>query len=148
MRYIPYTKQVEILMELAQKYNGAQICYDATGVGVAVGDIFSAKGAYIYPYTFTNKSKSELVYNLIKKIELGAFKMPNIPLLIDELGSYTQKETPTGAMTFAASKEGTDDTVTALMLALWQARGYAFTSQNFKYALATSAYGNEVCLGV
>jgi len=148
MRYVPYTNQVDILMDLSKKYNGAQIIYDATGVGVAVGDVFNAKGAYVEPYVFTNKTKSELVYNLIKKIETAAFSMPRIPLLIDELAGYTQKETPSGQMTFAANKEGTDDCVSALMLAMWKARGYQFTSNTLHYSTSPCAYIGELSLGV
>lgn len=96
------------------------IDYDATGVGVAFGDILSELDidADITPVTFTNKSKSEMVTKTIMAIEAGWHKAPRFRIIEHEFSTYELTVLPSGAYRFSATDGEHDDIVSAAIMSI------------------------------
>jgi len=113
-----YKIVLEILKNLSAELNGADICYDATGVGAGLQDFLSAE-ANIYPFKFTNSSKNELINKLIVACEYGHIKLPNITTMRQEFEVFEFQLTRTGAITYSAPDGRHDDIVISVGLANW-----------------------------
>jgi len=99
--------------------------YDATGVGVSVGEEFSEIfdecddiDISVEPIVFTNKSKNQMISRLTLAIEAGWHKAPRIEQIETEMTSYELTVTRNGAHTFAAAEGEHDDVVSAQMLSV------------------------------
>lgn len=96
------------------------IVIDSTGVGDPITDDLIDRGVRnIHSFKFTEESRRKLLQNLQMLLENNTIKIPNDPILIDELKSFQyvqhgkrlRAEVPSGLH---------DDTVMALALAVWQ----------------------------
>lgn len=129
MQKVDYNRQCLAVLEASLKYNQASIVYDATGVGVAVGDILGnlrLKKEYsmisLFPKTFTNEFKKDIILNLATRIETPdeyQCFIPNIQQIVHEMTLLEMKESELGALKFAASKGEKDDCVMSLALVNW-----------------------------
>jgi len=122
-RHTPYTRQVQRVEEYLKRFypkTDNHIRYDATGVGIAVGDILadSEVDASVTPVTFTNKSKQEMVTRTTIAIEQGWHKAPRIEDIEHEFASYEVSVTRSGLHSYAAPDGEHDDIVSAGMLAI------------------------------
>ncbi|MCC6483812.1 MAG: hypothetical protein IT209_03105 [Armatimonadetes bacterium] len=93
-----------------------QLCVAVAGAGCEVDG-----------YVFTSTSKQHLVENLSVVMARGGLALPPEELshsgaLIHELKSYQYVQRPGGAVSFGAAPGEHDDCVTALALAVWQAK--------------------------
>lgn len=103
------------------------ILMDSTGVGDALLDRLRNENCNIDGYLFTNKSKNELITNLLIAIEKNEIYFPK-NTIYDELSLYEYKVTSSGNITYSAPMGQHDDTVIALALALWAAKNrYSIT---------------------
>lgn len=122
----------------------AQLLYDATGVGRAVGDLLfeawragRAGNRAPWPVTFTIDSKEQMVNNTLIPLQQGTLRFaPGVPLmeeLIGELSRFQQNITASGRTTFdvARDKDGHGDLATALMIALSQGEWIATGSPRY-----------------
>lgn len=124
-RQIKYTTQIQRIKRYIHEYFQPGVCenqirFDATGVGVAVSDMFSEAeiDAAITPVVFSNKSKSEMVTRTIMAFESGWHRAPRIPQIEHEFASYELSVTKTGLHSYAAADGEHDDIVSAGMLAI------------------------------
>jgi hypothetical protein len=114
-----YKDILKTAQSLCQTYNGADLVFDATGVGSGLADMMSAYDIVAHPFVFTNDTKSELVTRLAVAIEHGQIKIPNIVTVKNELSAFTYQITRTGKITYNAPTGFHDDIVMALALANW-----------------------------
>jgi len=121
---IDYTLQKAKIEAAAFRHNRARIVVDATGVGVPIVDDLVNNGLNVNPFTFTQKTRNDLLQNLQILLEQGKIKIPDDDKLIEELESFVFEETANGQTKMLVpdkgKKEGShDDIVMALALAVW-----------------------------
>ena len=96
-----------------ERYNYAETCIDATTYGASVEEDLRDIG--VQGYTFSNKSKYELVQELVRMLAEHRLVIPYDPLIIRELQYFTYIITPSKNLKMEA-KKGHDDIVIALAL--------------------------------
>lgn len=98
---------------------------DATGVGDPVVQDLQLGGMMIEPFLFTGKSKVQLVERLAMACDAAEIRLPDEPVLLNELQAFDMTRMPSGYMRYAAPEGGYDDCVMALALAYWGVARYA-----------------------
>lgn len=100
------------------KYNKALARIDSTGVGEPVyEDLNKSIGAE--PYHFTEQSRRDLLTNLQLLLEQETIKIPNDPILLDELRSFRYELSDSGKVRIVVPDGLHDDMVMSLALAVW-----------------------------
>lgn len=115
-----YKLVLEEVRRVSKMLNDADVIFDSTGVGSGLGD-FMSRDLNVFPYTFTNNSKNELIHKLIVACEYGEIKLPNIATMKEEFELFTYTLTRTGKLSYNAPDGKHDDTVIAVALANWYA---------------------------
>lgn len=122
---IDYTFQKARILSVAQRYNNAKITIDSTSVGIPIKEDLERAGAYVDDYTFSNKSKKELIEKLSISLEQRAVRIPRIQTLIEELEAFGYRLTDAGNIIYSAPDGLHDDCVYSLALAVWSLSPYA-----------------------
>lgn len=131
-RRIDWDKQAQLVFNVLQRYNDANVLVDATGVGDPIAQQLANAGCFVRPFVFGQKSKAKLVDNLVVAFERQEIAIPPatvFPELIEELEAFEYSTTPGGAVKANAPRGSHDDCVIALALAAWGARRYLTKSQ-------------------
>lgn len=102
------------------KYNKGRIVIDSTGVGEPIFDDLNARGMNITPFRFNKSSRTDLLKNLQILLEQDKIKVPNDPVLIDELKSMTYELNENGSTSIKVPDGKHDDRIMSLALAVWQ----------------------------
>lgn len=132
-----YLAVAERVGDLYRKYRARRIRMDSTGVGVPVADMLRGAGMRIVDFTFTNKSKGELVSTLAREIEHQRISFPREDQqLLRELKAFTRSVSKAGNVQYAAPVNSNDDCVIAAALAVLEAR----TTGNMQ--VSSYAWGN------
>jgi len=124
-RGIDYPLQKQHIIAKAKRYNNARVVIDATGVGRPIYEDLGKSGVFVEDFTFSGKSKEELIGNLIVCVNEAYVKIPPIPALVDEMKAfeYLYINEKTGEKLrntrYSAPKGFHDDCVMSLALALW-----------------------------
>lgn len=124
-RNIDYTQQKDLIRAKALKYNNARVIIDATGVGKPIYQDLRNSGVFVEDFTFSGKTKEELIGREIVFIDEGYIRVPNIPALIDELKAFEYKfiNEKTGELLkttkYGAPQGYHDDAVMSFGLAIW-----------------------------
>lgn len=108
-----------------ERYFGAPVLCDVTGVGDPIFEALRAAGIRAFPYTFSQRSKNALIDNLSLLIERRALVLPSYrvwPEGIEELEAFEYSVTEHGTARSGAPSGMHDDCVIALALAAWAAR--------------------------
>lgn len=114
----PYTQAIKQLVRFCERFK--ELCvvfHDKTGVGQPIDDQLAYTDLAFEGVTFTNRSKTEMVNNLITRIEHKELGLPHWNVLDLEMDSYEVTTNAIGTMSFSAPSGLHDDTVCALMLA-------------------------------
>lgn len=115
-----WTLQKARIEAVYERLNHPLITIDSTGVGDPILDDLINRGIRnIQSFKFTEESRRKLLENLQILLENGKIRIPNDPVLIDELRSFQyvqhgrklRAEVPVGLH---------DDTVMAVALAVWE----------------------------
>jgi len=118
-----WRKQVAMIIAAAQRFPGCLIRVDSTGVGEPIYDALAARWPFVDPYTFTNRSKRELIDSLAILLENDALQLADIAVQTSELLSYEYQLTPQKRLVTTNAPEGMhDDCVIGLALAAWSLR--------------------------
>ena len=122
-QHVSYPQQViRIKTYLTNYFNGAEntIRFDATGVGVSFEDMLEEAQleASLYPISFTNKSKSEMITKAVMAIQSGWHKTPRLKVIAHEFAVYELSVTSTGLHKYGAPDGEHDDVVSAAILAI------------------------------
>jgi len=83
-----YLLQKQQIKAKTQRYNNARVVMDTTGVGRPVYEDLRQDGVFVEDFTFSGKSKEELIGKLIVYIEEKYIRIPNNPVLLDELRAF------------------------------------------------------------
>ncbi|MCD6176990.1 MAG: phage terminase large subunit [Candidatus Cloacimonetes bacterium] len=111
---IPYEEVIRLVNDIQAKYGG-YVYLDATGVGDPVSERINA----CKPFVFSQKSKSELLHNLLLLFEQKKIQLPaSNTVLRDELRFFRRVQSGSG-FKLEAQEGYHDDTVMALALAAW-----------------------------
>jgi hypothetical protein len=102
-----------------RRYNLARTRLDATGLGDPIFDDLASQGLPVEPYKFTETSRRALLDKLAILLEQDKIKIPNDPVLIDELRSFQYTLSETGKVKVAVPEGLHDDAVFSLALAVW-----------------------------
>lgn len=109
----------------AWQYNNARVIIDATGVGRSVYEDLRQSGVFVEDFTFSGKTKEELIGKEIVFVDERYVKVPDIPVLISEMKAYEYEylNKVTGELLrnikYGAPQGFHDDAVTAFGLAIW-----------------------------
>lgn len=102
------------------RYFKPLIYIDSTGVGDPIYEDLYKRGMRIEGFKFTEQSRKDLLNNLALKIEQGKIRIPETPVLLDELRSFHYELTERGRIQLRVPDGLHDDTVMSLALACWQ----------------------------
>lgn len=122
---IDYTQQKDLIRAKALRYNNARVIIDATGVGRSVYDDLRSSGVFVEDFTFSGKTKEQLIGRLIVFIDEMYVRVPNIELLVSELKAlnYRYINETTGDLlknpVYEPPAGFHDDAVMSLGLAIW-----------------------------
>lgn len=105
---------------VARKYNNAEVWIDSTGVGEPIFEDLANTGINIAPFKFTEQSRKDLLNNLAIKLEGDKIKVPNDPILIDELKSMRYDLSERGKLRVQVPEGLHDDCIMSLALAVWE----------------------------
>ncbi len=96
--------------------------HDITGVGQGIDDMVAQVNLPVQGITFTNRSKSDMVNQLILAFQKKEISLPNWPDMVRELDAYEVVTSAIGNYRYSAPEGSNihDDIVSALMLA-WAA---------------------------
>ena len=111
----PYNQVLKLIESVSNKYHGAEVIYDATGVGAGIED-FMSKTLNCIPFKFTNESKNALIQRLILSFDTKELILPNINTLRLELESFSFEITRTGKISYNAPAGLHDDCVISIAL--------------------------------
>jgi hypothetical protein len=119
-----YSIQKQRLAALSFQMNFARLVVDEANVGLMMTQELRSAGMPVEAVA-TNSAvvKRSLIDNLRIAFESGTITIPDDPVLINELESYTYELLPSGQIRYAAPEGEHDDTVIALALATWGQRG-------------------------
>ncbi len=112
------------IVDILKKWNCGRIVVDATGMGQPVASFLRAQlGSKVIPFTFTQKSKSDMGFDLLSLVNCGRLKLyerdgsPEYQQLMFELERARAQYRPNQTMNFYVDpQEGHDDFLMSLAL--------------------------------
>lgn len=122
---IDYYQQKLHIMGKAYSYNGARVIIDATGVGRPIYEDLRGQGVYVEDFTFSGKTKQELIGRLIVAVNESYIRIPDIPELVSEMKAFEYQyiNENTGELLknprYEAPSGFHDDSIMSLALAVW-----------------------------
>jgi hypothetical protein len=122
---IDWTLQMQRIRSDCDRFEGARINCDTTGVGEPIYEALRTAGCTVRAYPFTAKSKAALIDNLALMLEQKLIVLPRPELWpegIDELEAFEYSVTDSGTVRTGAPYGTHDDIVIALALAAWHLR--------------------------
>lgn len=93
---------------------------DSTGLGDPIFDDLANDGLNVNSFKFTAQSRTELLENLRILLDKGKIRIPNDPILIDELKSMHWELSEQGKRKVQVPDGLHDDMIMSLALAVWQ----------------------------
>jgi len=116
---LDYSLQKARIKAQHYRFSKAEITIDSTGVGEPIYDDLNDAQIPIRAFKFTETSRRDLLTNLQLLLEQEIIKIPNDPLLIDELRSFQYELADSGRVKMVVPDGLHDDMVMSLALACW-----------------------------
>ncbi len=114
---LDYPDVEQAVYDLYRRYHCRVLHADDTGVGKPLTDYLRRRGVVVRGFTFSSKTKTQLVQNLNRMLQHGELHLPRADgQLLRELGAYRRKVTAAGNVQYAAPANYFDDCVMALGL--------------------------------
>lgn len=120
-----YPLQKKQIIAKAARYNNARVIMDTTGVGRPIYEDLMNEGVFIDDFTFTGKSKEELIGKAIVAIEEKYVRLLPVQIQIDEFKAFEYKYRnektglPLKNIQYGAPQGFHDDCVCSVALAVW-----------------------------
>ena len=141
---IPHSQLYPQMVDILKKWNCGRIVVDATGIGQPIASFLMAQlGSKVIPFTFTQKSKSDMGFNFLSLVNCGRLKLykqdgsPEYQELMFELERAKAQYRPNQTMNFYVDpQEGHDDFL--MSLALVAQGGKDFSPREAKGLVRTS----------
>ncbi len=115
---LDWNTQKEQIIKFIRYWNNGIVYMDTTGLGDPIYDDLTAQKVPIESFKFTESSREQLLNGLKILIEQNKIKLPNDPILLDELKSF-QYELVGSKVKMRVPEGIHDDTVMSLALAVW-----------------------------
>lgn len=116
--------QFQYISNLTKSLKPVRVCIDATGIGAQLAEQLHKRFPCVHEVKFSNESKNEM-FNLTKR-HLGSstLKLPNDEGLIEDLHKIRRIVSPSGNISYGASRDdsGHADEATAVALAVYAAK--------------------------
>jgi hypothetical protein len=130
---IPHSQLYPQMVELLRRWNCRRILVDATGIGQPVASFLRKElGSRVHPFTFTQKSKSDMGFELLSFVNSGRLKIYQQDGSAEHRELMTQLENaraqyrPNQTMNFYVDpSEGHDDFLMSLALVAEAARDFS-----------------------
>lgn len=116
---IDYNLQKAKIISTYSRFNRPTMTIDSTGVGDPISDDLSNDIHNLERYTFTQKTRMDLLTHLQLLIQQQKIKIPNDPILIAELKSFEYEISDNGKINARCDENLHDDCVMSLALACW-----------------------------
>lgn len=120
---VSYVQAVRELYHFAGQFKQCGLLnHDVTGVGQGIDDMVAQVNLPVQGVTFTNRSKSDMVNQLILAFQKQEISVPNWPNLIRELDAFEVTTTPIGNYRYSAPEgSGIHDDIVAMLVLAWAA---------------------------
>jgi phage terminase large subunit-like protein len=105
------------LTAVYHRFGLSSMTVEANSIGQPVIDHLRQKGLTVIPFTTTNSTKQAIIQGLQSAFEHGSIKIPNDPIMIDELQSFEAKRNASGSFSYSAPDGMHDDMVMSLAIA-------------------------------
>lgn len=115
---IDYTLQKAKIEAAYLRYNRGRVVLDSTN-NQSVSDDLLNNGINVVPFTFTQKSRNELLVNLQILLEQNKIQIPDDPELIEQLEAAVWEIMPSGQSKVVVPEPMHDDRMFSLALAVW-----------------------------
>jgi len=130
---IPHSQLYPQIVDILKKWNCQKVLVDATGIGQPVASFLRAQlGSRVKPFTFTQKSKSDMGFELLSFVNSGRLKLykqdgsPEYKELMFQLERARAQYRPNQTMNFYVDPaEGHDDFLMSLALVVEGARDFS-----------------------
>jgi hypothetical protein len=120
-----YPLQKKQIIAKVARYNNCRVIMDTTGVGRPIYEDLMNEGVFVEDFTFTGKTKEELIGKLIVATEEKYIRLQKVQVATDEMEvfefKYLDEKTgmPLKNIKYGAPQGYHDDTVCARALAVW-----------------------------
>lgn len=117
---LDWSYQKQKIESFTKKYKQHLLLLDSTGLGDPIyDDLHKKQGINIKPFKFTGVSRESLLKNLAIKIENQQIKLPNDPIMLDELRSMQYDLGKNGKIIIKVPEGIHDDCIMSAALSVW-----------------------------
>ncbi len=121
----PHSQLYPIMVDLLRRWDAKPVVVDSTGIGQPVASFLKKElGARVVPFVFTQRSKSDLGFNLLAFVNSGRIKLykqdgyPEFRNMMEQLTAARSMYRPNQTMNFYVDPaDGHDDFLVSLALA-------------------------------
>jgi len=117
LNHVSWERQIELVIQVARRYNEARVYVDSTGVGDPITERLRRAGLPVRAYHMTLQSKQLIIDGLALRIEGGNLRLMDVAAQTRELQAYQYEITPSRNYRTNAPEGEHDDCVIALALA-------------------------------
>lgn len=122
-----FSYQEEYISKLIHTLNPVKVCIDATGIGANLAENLHRKFAQVKEVKFTNDTKNEMFTMTRASMGNGELLIPNDNSLIEDMHKIRRLVSPSGNLSFNASRDdkGHADDATAVALSVYATKKQA-----------------------
>ena len=110
---------IERIYSIYETYNHCSMLVDSTGLGDPILERMLDRGINAYGFTFSAKTKPQIVRNLVAMLQSRELYVPNLEYFKDEMERFSYYTTPEGNLKYSAPRGYHDDCVMSFCLAAW-----------------------------
>ena len=118
---IGFDLQLSRLQTHCAQFRPTGVIVEVNSIGTPQIERAQTMGLPVVPFTTTNASKSAVVDLLSLKLDRQEIGILDDPVVVSEMLAYASDRLPSGLMRYSAPEGLHDDTVMAIMLAVWGA---------------------------
>jgi len=114
---VDYVTQQMRLKALYEKWQPSSVIAESNAMGTPIIEQLARDGIRVRPFNTTQATKAVAIEGLALAFERRDIRIPNDPILINELLAYSATPSANGLMRYSAPAGGHDDTVMSLVIA-------------------------------
>lgn len=111
-----FSRQIDRIMSIWNRFHRPMCYVEQNSIGQPMLEQMGRKGIPVRGFYTTSQSKAVIIDELALAFEQRTIAIPNDPVLIEQLQSYEQTTSPSGAPRFGAPSGAHDDYVMALAI--------------------------------
>jgi len=117
MNVLSFADQIYELEGLVAEYRPYAVVSETNAMGAAITEELEQRGIPVVGFETTANTKRDAIGRLALAFERRLIRIPNDPVVIEELTGYTMHKTPSGRYVYVPPRGGHDDIVMAMALA-------------------------------